>query len=179
MRFKSFIRSAARFTAILAVAACADQGAVEPGSSPVAVQPESSLLGLFRTEALTWNTPVAVDISNSKTIGSKGGKVEIKELGFVLTVPQGAVKSNTTFKVTAVAGNVVAFEFEPHGAVFDKPLTFSQNLGPTSYRPSLLQQLYGGYFADRSLIDQVLNVVYTIELIPDVKHFSGYMVSAG
>ena len=63
-----------------------------------------------------------------------------------------------TFTITAYAGNVVAYDFQPHGATFLKPLTAVQQLGHTNWKSlglpaRLLPEQEGDYFADASQIE--------------------------
>ena len=191
--------------AVLAVAAFA-LGCGDAPTSPVAArrpaaQPANADLlggllgGLTGTvtsvvSALLRPAPLAQDITVSKVIGTAGGTISIPEAGFKLIVPSGAVSSNTTFTVTALAGNMYAYEFGPHGMKFAKPLTFVQNVGLVG---GLLSSLgpKGGYFADRSALDYTNSTATVSETIPavynllngtitfSVAHFSGYMVSSG
>lgn len=195
MKITSFLRSAFRMAAVFIVAgACADHTALGP--SRIAAE-ESELLGgildpvlglLIPAKAVSRVTPLAHDIKVSKTIGSNGGYLEIPQAGFRIDVPRGAVRKNTVFTATAVAGYVIAYEFTPEGAQFSKELTITQSLHGTDWHKKGFKNAKGGYFSDRDLIDQLLRVVLTLELLParvtpsnsikfNVKHFSGYMVA--
>jgi hypothetical protein len=101
-----------------------------------------------------------------------------------------------TFTITALAGPVVAYDFQPHGAVFLKPLKFVQQLGHTNWAHLNLPSGYqpgwnGAYFADARQIDLTSGTAVVNELLPadvnisgatltfSVPHFSGYMVASG
>lgn len=141
---------------------------------------------LTRVTALRWSQP-ASEVTATATIGSNGGTISAG--GITLTVPRGAVSKSTQFRVTRVAGNVVAYEFEPHGARFAKPLTITQSTAGTNFRSMPATLVRGAYFTDRSLIDQLLGTVLVAEFRTatvssdratvrfTVDHFSGYMVS--
>jgi hypothetical protein len=89
--------------------------------------------------------------------------------------------------VTAVAGSVVAYEFEPHGTHFNVPLLFRQQLRGTNHRSGDLVQ--GAYFADSSqlgtssaFVDELLDTsvdLGTNEATFAIHHFSGYMLASG
>lgn len=184
--------------AIVALAALALGCSAESSTGPVSVKPQAGLIGgLLGTvtgltsglvNALVRQAPLSSDITVSAVIGSGGGRISIPAAGLTLTVPSGAVATNTTFKVTAIAGKMYAYEFEPHGTKFAKPLTFTQNVGLLS---NLLSPPQGAYFTDRSALNFTNNTATAAELLPatynllsgsvsfPVYHFSGYMVSSG
>jgi len=137
----------------------------------------------------------------SKVIGTAGGTIILPGTGLQLVVPAGAVSANVTFTISALAGKVVAYDFQPHGAVFNVPLTFVQDLGTTAYRgikvpPTFVPAWQGGYFADSLAINETTGVTAVTELIPasadltvsnthhaqvsfQIRHFSGYIISVG
>ena len=113
------------------------------------------------------------------------------EAGLTLVVPANAVAKNTTFKATAIAGKIVAYEFEPHGTTFAVPLKFTQDLRKVSLLSGLTAPLMdGAYFADRSqlyspgstlsLVSElqpvVVNLLKSQASFP-INHFSGYLIS--
>jgi hypothetical protein len=138
---------------------------------------------------LLWTKPVT-ETTVTKVIGPAGGTLSIPN-GIRLTVPPGAVASNTQFRITRLAGNVVAYEFEPHGT-FALPLTIEQpTLGTNLFKLSEVNTISGAYFKDSSLINELLGTATVSEFAPTfvsadrawvtftVKHFSGWMVSSG
>ena len=189
---RTLSRLGARLLSILLLAGCASDvtAPVEP-SAVIPSKPSESLLGLiFPVRGVTRSTPLAKDISVSAVIGNKGGTLTIPEAGLTVVVPAGAVKSNTAFKATAVAGKLVAYEFEPHGTTFAVPLQFTQDLKKVSLVGALTGTLMdGAYFADRSKLNQTTGLAAVSEVLPAVtnllqfkvtfpiKHFSGYLVS--
>jgi ZU5 domain len=131
------------------------------------------------------------DIVASAVIGESGGSIEIKDAGVKLTVPKGAVSVPTTFSVRALAGDMVAYEFEPHGAQFPVSLAFEQNLVNTNMQglKSLLD-LSGGYFRSTADLDPSTKTAEIAEQLPailsvkdkvklNVSHFSGYLLASG
>ena len=139
--------------------------------------------------ALQWATPLANDISRSAVIGPAGGSISISELGFRLNVPAGAVDAPTNITVTAVAGSTVAYEFAPHGLIFEERPTFVQQLQYVSLPGSVLSLvMHGAYFESRDDLFADGTAAIT-ELIPtrldffplrvrfSIKHFSGYIVA--
>lgn len=137
--------------------------------------------------------PLARDVIVSAQIDAKGGRLKLDATGFELIVPKGAVSKLTTFRVKAVAGSAVAYEFEPHGATFATPLRFSQSLRYIDLRSvgSAMPEI--GYFSNQAQIDQVAGTAVVTELTPaiaitdvsgskaegNIYHFSGYLVSSG
>jgi hypothetical protein len=122
-------------------------------------------------------------------IGPLGGELRLPQAGVTLVVPAGAVDRSTHFSITAVRGNVLAYEFEPHGTTFNVPLLMVQDLRGTSHRSG--QSVIGAYFADaknldqahgKAKVDELLNVTLNNALnqatLP-IRHFSGYMMASG
>jgi len=147
------------------------------------VQNLVSLPGLLRT------TPLAADITVTKTIGSAGGTLSIPAAGVTVVVPSGALSSNTVITMTARKGSLVAYDFAPHGIVFAKPLVFTQKLQGTNASLLTAPLLQLGYYSDPGLLTAVGGVVSellggTVNLLSwtytgNIKHFSGYMVGIG
>jgi ZU5 domain len=135
---------------------------------------------------LTFKPGVNTSGSARKVIGAEGGYLTLAATGFTLVVPPGAVRAPTTFSVTPIGGDVVAYDFEPHGTKFAVPLTFMQDLAKTNYVAG--KTIRGGYFADRSHIDTTTKKAQVSELFTisfdgfgwsffSITHFSGYLVS--
>ena len=98
--------------------------------------------------------------------------------------------------MTAKAGWDVAYEFQPHGLVFDLPVKLQQDLrGTFAYEyPSLIPTLQGSYY-DTSLSEMYCgswNLFGRVrENMPasydnnvkqlkfEIHHFSGYLLSSG
>lgn len=145
---------------------------------------------VFPMEALTRNQPLKQPISRSFAMDQKGGRMEIKELGLRVEVPPGAITGKLTITVTGMVGDAVAYDFQPHGTVFLKPLQFNQDLVGTSWeRSDYKGSLLGGYFELEAQVNALPGLSLLDELFPvtldgkrasfDIRHFSGYMVSSG
>lgn len=129
--------------------------------------------------------PVSHDITVSKVIGKAGGTITIDAAGVQLVVPAGAVDTNVVFSVTAMAGNSVAYQFEPHGMTFKQPLLLKQSVLRTLWLPGL--PIGGGYFKDdaqvdtegkKAIVDEVLPAqLQGLSITMKLWHFSGYLVS--
>lgn len=185
------------------LAACSDGG--KSATGPVAPPSQSMVAGASQTannltlaeitkaaqdflatvKTLGRVVPLATDLTASATIGQSGGTISIPAAGVTLIVPKGAVSSNVTFKITALAGSAIAYEFEPHGMTFKKPLRLRQNLGLSAWL--IGRQLKGGYFSAREDVNTKSGQANIREELPawndngdvcfDIWHFSGYLVS--
>lgn len=177
-------------------AACSNDAVTSPTVVPeyktVKVSVGGSLKSLYPMAPLSRDVALSSPIVRSFTFDKKGGKIEIKETGLRIDVPSGAIPgSSLTITVTALAGSGIAYDFQPHGTVFLKPLDFEQDLDGTSWEKLKLKgTLLGGYFADPSQLNVLGNGLALLdELFPvtlnkntasfDIRHFSGYMVSGG
>jgi hypothetical protein len=146
---------------------------------------------LLRVKPL--DNPVVV----TKVIPSGGGSIDVPGTDFQLQVPKGAFDGKQmAITVKALPGYAVAYDFEPHGAVFNVPLKFVQHLGHTNLKgvqppAGFTQQLSGAYFPHANLVDPVTGIAVVTELLSaqvtwagdqmtfPIWHFSGYMVSTG
>ena len=183
---RTFWRSLRLALAAVGLGACTADAptALSPGDASPAL-----LTDLFVKYPLERKSVLPEDVSVSATIGRQGGRILLADQGFTLVVPRGAVRRDTRFTVTAVAGKMVAYEFEPHGTIFSVALVATQDLGKTVYRPRLLSSLVAGYFIDRGQLLQRDGTVLLNELLQGVtspltgdfkwsiEHFSGYIVA--
>jgi hypothetical protein len=186
--------------ALVAVASCStDQttSPVAPSRAPSVQAPSADLLGgvtglvasLVSVNGLQRTTPLAASITVTKTIGTAGGSFAIPEAGVTVVVPAGALTKPTVIKMTARAGALVAYDFEPHGITFAKPLVFSQSLRGTNASLLSVPFLQLGYYKDASLltktgglISELLGGVVNVlewKFTGTIPHFSGYMVTCG
>jgi len=139
--------------------------------------------------------PLPADITSGAWIGSGGGQVEIEEAGLKLVVPKGAVPRNTYFTVTALKGDLIAYEFEPSGSTFySVPLRVEQKKGSIS-SPKIGAAI-AGHWRDRADLENLATVGVLAEtrsvveeddeavvkgrkLVFSVEHFSGYLIATG
>jgi hypothetical protein len=188
MRFSTLLRSLRVGLAALGLAGCATDSSTGPTTPVLPAQPNAGLLtDLVSKKALLWKWTYEKDIVVAADIDKDGGTIKMKEAGFTLIVPKGAVNKKTHFVITATQGDIVAFEFEPHGTTFKVPLTAKQDLSTTEWKSGLV--LSAGYFTDRSNLLQDAGKVLVSETVSGVtnlltheftfpiKHFSGYTVA--
>jgi hypothetical protein len=182
----------------LAAIACSDVQPTTPVPAPAPLAPTAAQPGLIGdvlgavtkliiVPAVQRKVALPAPVTVTKTIGSAGGTLSIPAAGVTVVVPQGAVSSSTTFTMTARAGYYVAYDFEPHGIKFAKPLTLTQDLSGTNV--TLLQRpfLKLAYYTDPSLLSKAVATV--TELISGllsgnnfsakINHFSGYVICVG
>jgi hypothetical protein len=142
--------------------------------------------GLLRT------TPLKSAVNVSFEITRRGGHFVVPGTGLTIQVPPGAVPDQPmTVTVSAPAGDVIAYEFGPHGAQFKKPLEMRQDLRGTNWQRKLKPTFQVGYFSRSSDLDLGRKSALVREALPvgldatgqrldfDVVHFSGYMVAWG
>ncbi len=139
--------------------------------------PESFVAqGLLRDRAL----PSAIVVA--KLITSEGATIDIPAADFELQIPRGAVAAPLMITVTALPGEAIAYDFEPHNATFAEPLRLVQRLNHTHVADS----------SDASMIDQAGIAVASDSVASQAKpgvngdllsfmlrRFSGYMASTG
>ncbi len=189
-------KSCVRLAVVAMLAACSADPNVTATTAPL--QPQSATQALqvgplpvgtlSAVHPLTRRNPLRNDVSTSATIGAAGGTLRLPQVGLTITVPPGAVTAPTDFSVTALAGTEVAYEFEPHGTVFVRPLTAVQELRGTRHK--LAQSaLVAGYFPDRSALSATGVGMMVSERIAGavdlrrtsftwpIRHFSGYIVA--
>ena len=164
--------------------ACADD---HPLPSASGTRPSLEIVGSPAVASvLTREAALAEDITVTALIGEEGGSLRISEAGLKVDVPKGAVTGEPiALSVTALAGQMVAYEFGPHGTVFNVPLQVEQKLKGTNWhkqRDPMVAE--AGYFADRSQLNHELNTAVVDEFLPanvdvgksklrfDISHFS-------
>jgi hypothetical protein len=173
---------------MVALGACA-----EAPTAPQESVPSASLLGLpllssgaVEAHVVRRTTPLATDEVVTKVIGRGGGTIRLPRAGLTLTVPAGAVLHNTTFTVTAPAGDLVGYHFEPHGTDFRRKLKATQKLAGTEIGllEGVLNPPFAAYYEGELLpvldVFEVLGInvsgllgVATFE----IPHFSGYIIA--
>lgn len=188
--------------ALMAAAACGDRGITTPPASP---QPKKPTSGLKSTVPVTTveavrvlhrSKPLPKAFTTTEVIGPEGGSLSIPQAGVHVIFARGAVTSKTRITMTAIEGEVVAYEFQPHGLRFKAPVEVRQDLKQTEADkdPDLRSALQGSYF-DTDLTSSFVNAAHTFARIREsrhgklkkdsrflefiIEHFSGYMVSTG
>jgi hypothetical protein len=190
MRNRSLSTLAIALVVSLAAAGCAGDSTVAPTSAmtppPAAsnsllgglLAPTTTVTPLLRTASLPAD-------SASATIGILGGTISLASRGISIVVPPLAVTSTKTFKIRALAGQAVAYEFEPHGTTFLAPLVATQSLVGTQAASGGLVNplsLKVGYFPNSSNITSVtelLTVGVSQTTVVTIWHFSGYIWASG
>ena len=149
----------------------------------------TNTLGLTSTNGVLRSKPLAYPITVSKTIGRAGGLLSIPAAGVTVVVPPGALNGDTKITMTARAGYLLAYDFEPHGVTFNLPLTFNQSLNGTNAGLLSPLGLKLAYYSDPSLLGKTTALVseliqgvtslLTRTFTAPIKHFSGYVVICG
>jgi hypothetical protein len=188
------LRTGTLLTALcVAAAGCTDSVAPEP-AAPGVVEggPARGLVSALLVNVLQRIVPLGRDYTATATIGEAGGTIRIREAGFSITFPAGAIRgAPVAIRATALAGSNVAYRLEPHGLVFRREPVITQDLGVTQVLLGLLslRQLEGAYVADESQLDSGTATV--VEVRPakvdllrmrmsfDIRHFSAYVASTG
>jgi hypothetical protein len=146
--------------------------------------------------ALRRNFNLPVDVSASAVIGPHGGEIDLWASGARIVFPAGALSAPTRITMTAKAGWNVAYEFSPHGIVFNVPVTVQQDLNWTSFASGNDGMVRAGYYPDSlsaALVGPSLSIARVSELRRadldrplnpniatfDIFHFSGYILSSG
>jgi len=166
-------------------------GAADAPVAPVETRgPSHGLVGgLLQLPLLQRLVPLGQSYTATSTIGTAGGSIAIPRAGVTITFPAGAVAAPTSITVTALAGSNVAYEFEPHGLVFQNPPVITQELGLTQLANNLLlaPSLEGAYYASPAQLAGGSAVVQEeipasvdllrLRLTFPIRHFSGYAVT--
>jgi hypothetical protein len=149
----------------------------------------TDLVGLTSRNGVLRRTPLPSPITVRKTIGRSGGALSIPAAGVTVIVPVGALDADTEITMTARAGYLLAYDFEPHGVTFKVPLVFNQNLNGTNVGLLSPLALKLGYYSDPSLLGKTtalvseviggLTSVLTRTFTAPIGHFSGYIVICG
>ena len=187
--FPSRIRAATLVLGLAFVGACADPaGPAAPDLEHL--EPNAGLLdgtlGLLgaSVEVLHRSTPLAEDEVASAVIGPDGGHLNLPNAGLKVSFPTGALTTSTTITVTAPAGDLVGYHFEPHGLAFGAEVVLAQALDKTD--AGLLDDLTGltaAYFGG-----DLEPIVEALELLDldisglgratfEIEHFSGYVIA--
>jgi hypothetical protein len=185
--------------AMLATAACsADRTPLAPQSArPSAAVATVGLAPVTLAEpavqtSLVRDVALSSDVTVSRSVGVDGGELELPAAGLRVVIPPGALRRTTTITATAIAGDMVAYEFGPHGTRFALPLILIQStVGTNAGQVPAGSVFQGGYFASRDALDKPSRSARVSELLPtwgvaadgaiafNVWHFSGYIAGWG
>lgn len=103
---------------------------------PAAMRVTASFASLStgtRAKAVRWGADHSrVDQSVSAVVDADGATLFLPGADFSLTIPAGALSEPTAITVTAKAGPFVAYEMQPHGLRFMKPVIAVQGLSTTA-----------------------------------------------
>ncbi len=190
----SLRRHAAALLASLVAISCSPDGpsSVAPVNGPgtsASVRLPGFVNGRMGMRGMQRGGELRAPLVVQATIGVDGGELRIPSAGVTLTVPEGALLEPTLITMTVRAGRLLAYDFQPHGLVFAKPLILTQQLRGTS--TSLLEAplLQLGYYEDPSLLDETTGWVSqsfagTVDVrrwsfSARIPHFSGYLIGVG
>jgi hypothetical protein len=117
--------------------------------------------------------PLRYDEVVTQTIGRDGGVIRLPRAGLTVTVPRGALTSPTRITVTAPAGDLLGYEFAPHGLQFKKPVTLTQEV--TTPEGGLEVIYFDGELQPTVEVLEVLPVASSeTYAVSRIDHFSGY-----
>ena len=175
------------------LAACTDRAPTAVVSRP-SLHHETLPSEPLGVQVATRVAPIGDGVQTSAWIGPRGGSLLLLEAGLLVVVPRGAVPSNTLFKVRALPGSMIAYEFEPHGATFAQPVRVQQLFGG-AHGVDLsagIPNFEGAYFRDAAQLDAAVSEALVDEILPAtidpakrhyvffyVHHFSGYLLASG
>lgn len=121
-------------------------------------------------------------ISVRQRIGPEGGQIEIEEVGLKVDFPPGALQRRTWITVTAPAGDLVGYHFEPSGTEFDEPVVVKQILKYTNAHRSEYRDLIAAYF--QGPLEEHEEALEILPLVTNagiakfaIEHFSGYVIA--
>lgn len=185
--FGRSIRFAALALPILALLSCGEPSSTP--TSPTGAEPSRSLLSLGTLHTLRRTQSVSEGwCATDVPVGPDGGVVECPAAGLRLEFPEGALPDTVDVSVDIPRGDLVGYEFEPHGIQFSKGVRLRQDLAGTEAEGSLglLESLEGAYVTEvDDLVDplEILHVDLLGSLlngldgtaIMKIRHFSGYV----
>lgn len=188
LRLRASLAVVALFTGA-AIACAPDQVPSGPTIGPrgADVSPTAELLtaDAYQTKPVSWSVsglrreqPLAADISTEQVIGPRGGRLSIPEAGFTLDVPAGAVARETPIRVTALAGDMLAYEFGPSGTNFPIALRGTQDLrGTLAPRLPRNTRFSLGYFRTPADVDTSTGTALVAQEMQATVDQSGHRLS--
>lgn len=169
---------------LLFVAGCTDAPTAPAGPS---VEPsyglldsDPLLLGDEQVTVLERSVTLAEDEVVTKTIGPPGGLIHLPEAGLTVWFPTDALSEPTEITVTAPAGDLVGYHFEPHGLEFVHDVTVAQDMTVTDLTNA--GDLSAVYFEGE--LEPTVTALETLPLwllrslgVFNIEHFSGYVIA--
>jgi hypothetical protein len=124
---------------------------------------------------LTRTEPLSRDEVVSEYIGPWGGTIRLPRAGLTVTVPRGALNGTTRITVRAPAGDLLGYEFAPHGLQFERPVVLTQEVSRRSASGGLEVVYFDGTLQPTVQVLEVLPVVRVGDVaVFRIEHFSGY-----
>jgi hypothetical protein len=167
------------------IAGCSDLPTAPQAQA--APTPSYGLLGTLlgshdqdQATVLERTVPLAQDEVVSQVIGRWGGVIRLPQAGLTVSVPFGALSSPTEITVTAPAGNLVGYHFEPHGLQFARAVTVSQDLLSTKgLRLTGMRAVYfdGDLKPTVTPLESLPLWLLRILGVFQIHHFSGYVIA--
>ena len=133
-----------------------------------------AVVGLL-SPVLTRDEPLEREEVVSQWIGRYGGVIRLPRAGLTVVVPYGALDRYTRITVTAPKGDLMGYEFAPHGLQFDRPVTLFQEVTEKEAEGGLQGIYFDGDLLPEVTVLEVLPVA-TIgdQAVFRIEHFSGY-----
>ena len=136
------------------------------------------------------------------TLGRRETTIALKKAGLRVSFPEHSVSVPTQVCLTAHAGDLLTYTFQPHGLRFDVPILVQQDLRGTTafHNPLLTEGILAGYLLNGVTTDVDIDGVarfdetFTTAVFDDVDvptrtsparasfstvHFSGYALASG
>ncbi len=151
-----------------------------------------------RARAVRWGPDHSrVEQSVSAVVGVEGATLLLPGAEFSLTIPAGALSEPTVITVTAKGGLFVAYEMQPHGLRFAKPVIAVQGLRNTStYGTDAGNSVRSGYLPDGNEtidsndmaapaeVEASTTILYGLKPVAEshewiLNHFSRYILISG
>ncbi|HEY2067593.1 MAG TPA: hypothetical protein VGG84_16685 [Gemmatimonadaceae bacterium] len=159
MRTALLARRAARAALVLATGSALACGDTAPLSAPERLSPQTAALSRsghrqrVRVPILHRINPLRADEVACRTIdpAAIAGSVSIAlpEAGLRVSFPEGSIPSTTQVCLTAHAGSLLTYSFQPHGLQFGVPVQVLQDLrGTTAYNDRVMARtMIAGYLS--------------------------------
>jgi hypothetical protein len=152
-------RHAARAALVLAIGSALACGDTAPLSAPERLSPRTAALSRgghrqrVRVPILRRIEPLRADEVACRTIdpATIAGSVSIAlpDAGLRVSFPEGSLPSTTRICLTAHAGSLLTYSFNPHGLQFGVPVQVQQDLrGTTAYKDRVMARtMIAGYLS--------------------------------